>query len=66
MTKASVTDYLRRARYLAAVAEKKTGDEKKRLLEIADAWFQLADIAAKNAFRPASIPSDFPHQSKLH
>jgi hypothetical protein len=66
MAKASVTDYLKRARYLAALADKKTGDEKKRLLEIADAWFKLADIAAMQAIKSASMPADFPHQSKPH
>jgi hypothetical protein len=66
MPKATVDEYLKRARYLAGLAAKKTGDEKKRLLEIADAWSKLADIAAMQAIKSASMPADFPHQSKPH
>jgi hypothetical protein len=39
----SVTDYLERARECAAMAETMGPEEKKKLLDIAEAWLKLAD-----------------------
>ena len=55
MPKTSCTDYLERAREMAALADKKSGGEKKRLLDIAEAWLKLAEDAAAEAARSASI-----------
>jgi len=44
----SVTDYLKRAREAAALAERMP-DERARLLEIAEAWLKLAEETAKEA-----------------
>ena len=43
----SVTEYLQRARDCAALAEKMSGADKKKLLDIAEAWLRLADRRAK-------------------
>jgi len=43
----SVSDYLERARECAAMAETMGPEEKKKLLDIAEAWLKLADDAAK-------------------
>jgi hypothetical protein len=45
----NVTDYLERARECAAMAEKMAPEDKKKLLEIAHAWLDLADDVAKKA-----------------
>lgn len=66
MAKASVADYLERARCITCLADKRTGDEKKRLLEMADAWFKLADIVMNEAVKSASIPGDYMQHSKPH
>ncbi len=44
-----VTDYLERARECAAIADTLTGDEQKKMLEVAEAWLKLADEAALKA-----------------
>jgi ubiquinone biosynthesis protein Coq4 len=44
-----VTEYLQRARECADIAERVTGKDKDKLKEIATAWLQLADEAAKAA-----------------
>ena len=45
--KASVTEYLQRARECAAMADKMTGADKAKMMEIAEAWLKVADEAAK-------------------
>jgi hypothetical protein len=45
----NVTDYLERARECAAMAARKTGDEKQRLNELAEAWLKLAQQQAEAA-----------------
>ena len=62
MPKATVTEYLTRAREMAALADKKVGDEKQRLMEIAEAWLKLADEAAVNAMNSATrdVVADHP------
>jgi hypothetical protein len=42
----SVTDYLEHARELAAMADRKTGDEKRRLNKLCEAWLKLAEQEA--------------------
>jgi hypothetical protein len=66
MAKAAVADYLERARCIADVADKRTGDEKKRLLEMADAWFKLANIVMNEAVKSAPIPGDYMQHPKPH
>jgi hypothetical protein len=66
MPKASVSDYLERARGMAALADKKSGGEKKRLLEIAEAWLKLADDAALEAAKPISITGSLPQHPRAH
>ena len=61
----SVTDYLEHARECAALADRKTGGERKRLLDLAEAWLKLAEQQAEVASigrgkEPAAMPS--PHQ----
>ena len=41
-----VTKYLERAREAAALADSMTGDDKKRVLEIAETWRKIAVIEA--------------------
>jgi hypothetical protein len=60
-----VTDYLERARECAAIADKKTGDEKKRMLEIADAWLKLAGEAADEAIKSGSLTGKLPEHPKV-
>jgi hypothetical protein len=48
----TVTEYLQRARDCAALADKMTGEDKKKLLGIADAWLKLADQRAKELNSP--------------
>ncbi len=45
----SVSEYLERARECAALAENMTGDEKTKMLAVAQAWLKVADEAAKVA-----------------
>ncbi len=67
MAKTSCTDYLERAREMAALAGKKSGGEMKRLLDIAEAWLKLAEDAAVEAARSASIPdSSLPQHPRAH
>ena len=50
----SVTEYLERARECADMADKMTGRDNARLMEIADAWLKLAGDAAKEALAPGN------------
>jgi hypothetical protein len=43
---ANVTDYLERARECTAMADRKTGAEKERFMDLAEAWLKLADEQA--------------------
>ena len=43
----SVTGCLERARDCAARADQKAGDERRRLLELAEAWLKLAEQHAE-------------------
>ena len=52
----SVSDYLERARECAAMAEAMGPEEKKKLLDIAEAWLKLADDAAKDAVKQNGRP----------
>ena len=45
----SVTEFLQRARECAALADKMLGEDKVKLMEIAEAWLKLAEDAAKIA-----------------
>jgi hypothetical protein len=45
----TVTEFLDRARECAALAESMTGDEKIKMLSVAEAWLKLADEVAKEA-----------------
>jgi hypothetical protein len=45
----SVSEYLERARECAALAEKMTGDDKTRMLAVAQAWLKVAEEATKLA-----------------
>lgn len=49
MPKVFVTDCLERAREAAALADEKPDPEKKRLMELADMWLNLAKEAANDA-----------------
>ena len=63
MPKASVTEYLKRARDVAVLADRKTGMEKTRLLDIAEAWLRLAEAAASDAQKSNSVaaaPQPYP------
>ena len=53
----SVTEYLTRARECADIADRIEGEDKRKLLEIADAWLKLADSAAKAAQAPLAPTS---------
>ncbi len=55
----SVTEYLQRARECAALADKMNAKDKAALLEIAEAWLQLASDAASKAHALAatSVPA---------
>jgi len=67
MPRQSVTEYLERAREIAAMADKKSGEEKKRWMDIAEAWLKLADEAAVEAGQSGRVngsPGD--HHSKTH
>jgi hypothetical protein len=48
----TVTEYLEHARECAALADRANEADKKKLLDIADAWLKLADDAAKEAPKP--------------
>jgi hypothetical protein len=45
----AVAEYLTRARECADLADKLAGEDKTKMLEIAEAWLRLADEAAKTA-----------------
>jgi hypothetical protein len=64
-TKLSVTEYLERAREVAVLADRKTGAEKARLLDIAEAWLKLAETAANEA-QKSSVRAAPPLQPKLN
>jgi hypothetical protein len=65
MTKTSVSEYLERAREIAALADRKSGEEKKRLLQIAEAWLKLAEESAAEAVKSASIKGALPEHPKI-
>jgi len=44
-----VTAFLERARECATLADQMDGDDKAKMLDVAEAWLQLADEAAKTA-----------------
>jgi hypothetical protein len=56
MTAATVTDCLERARECAAKAEALEGDDKIKMLAVADAWLQVADEIAKEATKAIGKP----------
>ena len=58
----SVTEYLERARQCADLADRMSGEDKKKLLEIADAWIKMATVEAAKA---ASRPADQLHDGKV-
>jgi hypothetical protein len=64
----SVTEYLTRARECADIAERIDGVDKRKLLEIADAWLKLADNAAKAVAAQAPLapksPNDPPGETR--
>lgn len=45
----SVTEYLEHARVCAEIADRLTGEDKAKLMSIADAWLKLAHEEAKHA-----------------
>ncbi len=53
----TVTEYLKSARECAELAERMTGDDKRKLLAIADAWLELAKHAAEVAVRAPLAPT---------
>jgi hypothetical protein len=55
---ATVTDCLERARECAAMAETMSGDEKIKMLSVADAWLKVADEIAKEAAKANGKPAD--------
>ena len=65
MAKASVTEYLERAREIAALADRKIGDERKRLLSIAEAWLKLAEDAALESTQSAAIAQTLTEHPKV-
>jgi hypothetical protein len=58
MVAATVSDCLERARECAALAESMTGDEKIKMLAVAEAWLEVADEAAKEAAKAKGKPTD--------
>ena len=66
MPMAKVTQYLERARTIATLADKETGDKKKRMLDIAEAWLKLADEAALDAARAATVNGETARHPKPH
>ena len=56
MPAATVTDCLERARECAALAESVDGDEKIKMLAVADAWLKVADEIAKEATKANGKP----------
>ena len=60
----TVSEYLGRARDCAALADKMTGADKAKLLEVAGAWLKLADDAAKKAGLPPPQLNGEQHPSK--
>ena len=54
----SVSEYLERARECAARAENMTGDEKVKMLAVAEAWLKVADEVAKEATKANGKPAD--------
>jgi hypothetical protein len=47
--KFTVTEFLTRARECADLADKLGGDDKQKLMDMADAWLKLADDVARSA-----------------
>ena len=58
----SVTEYLERARDCVDLADRMNGEDKKKLLEIAEAWIKMATVEAAEA---AAKPTDQLHDSKV-
>ena len=54
----TVTEFLERARQCAALAENMTGDEKTKMLAVANAWLKAADEVAKEASKANGKPAD--------
>jgi hypothetical protein len=52
----TVTEFLEHARECAALADRASEADKKKLLDIADAWLKLADEAAKVAAKSNDRP----------
>jgi hypothetical protein len=50
-----VTTYLERARECADIAERLQGEDRRKLLAIANAWRELAEEAAKVAAAPKEV-----------
>jgi hypothetical protein len=57
-SRVSVSNYLERARECAALAERMTPEEKKKILEIAEAWLSLAADEAKEIAKLESNKRD--------
>jgi hypothetical protein len=55
----NVTDCLEHARVCAQIADRLTGEDKVRLLSMADAWLALADDNAKKALNPNAATIEF-------
>ena len=55
----TVTEYLKSARQCAELAERMTGDDKRKVLAIADAWLELAKSAAEMAAGVPLAPVSF-------
>jgi hypothetical protein len=53
----TVTEFLDRARECAALAESMTGDEKIKMLSVAEAWLKVADEVAKEATKADGTPA---------
>jgi hypothetical protein len=51
-----VTEYLKHARECAALAERMNPADKKRLLEIADAWLRMAKVEAEKSAAVVAKP----------
>ena len=49
-----VIEYIERAREYAAMADRKSGDEKSRLMRCSEAWLKLAEQEAATACIPFS------------
>lgn len=66
MSRGTVTEYLESAREIAAMADKKSGEEKKHLLSIAEAWLKLAQDAAVKALKAGGVNAAPLEEIKSH